>query len=73
MGSSESDGFSTSRESEANGSSGGVSGPYPELDGATLSPLAQDSVVVTYRFGTLSSSTSSGSRRSTATARASSA
>jgi amidase len=39
MGSSESDGFSTSRASEANGSSDGVIGPYPELDGATVVAL----------------------------------
>jgi amidase len=39
MSSSESDGASASREPVANGSSNGVTGPYPELDGATVVDL----------------------------------
>src|SRR5215213_4693842 len=39
MGSSERDGSSTSRESGANSSSDGATGPFPELDGATVVEL----------------------------------
>src|SRR5215213_1107003 len=39
MGSSERDGSSTSRESGANSSSDGATGPFPELDGATVVDL----------------------------------